>query len=72
MLKILLIIGLLVHATTNLKMGTNIRNFMSSRPPGKQTVSIDSKSVKNLIICDAYRDFHLVLFKPARPMVVEN
>ena len=46
MLKALLIIGLLVHATTNLKMGTNVRNFMSSRPPGKQTVSSARKPVK--------------------------
>ena len=37
--KVILIIGLIFHGTVNLKLTTNVRNFMSARPPGKQTVS---------------------------------
>jgi hypothetical protein len=59
MVKALLVVGLLIHATTNLKMGTNVRNFISSRPPGKQTVSIDQKpgkyKDKSLTIIGSYR-----------------
>ena len=37
--KVILIIGLIFHGTVNLKLTTNVRNLMSARPPGKQTVS---------------------------------
>ena len=39
MQKAILVIGLLLLGKTNIKLGANIRNFMSSRPLGKQTVS---------------------------------
>ena len=39
MAKALLVVGLLLSAGSNIQLATNVRNFMSSRPPGKQTVT---------------------------------
>ena len=38
MLKLTFLIGLLLYSKTNSVLCTNMRNFMSSRPPGKQSV----------------------------------
>ena len=39
-MKSLLVVCLLLTAGSNIQLASNVRNFMSSRPPGKQTVTI--------------------------------
>ena len=44
----LVLVGLLLTARSNIQLATNVRSFMSSRPPGKQTVTIIISCLQSL------------------------